>query len=100
MPTPPREPSSAACGTLRWIQPPQSDINALKTPMSSMVANPRCQVIIPAAMASIQPRVICTKAGPRTQTMMPMVDGVSIPSGTAVTVCRFSLLASWKAIPV
>ena len=95
-PTPAIEPSSPACGTTLWINPPRNDIASLKMPMRIMHAIPTCHATIPASAGGM--RVLAeTNAGPRTVKAMPIVLGASRPSGIAVTSLRPSRRASRKA---
>ena len=72
----------------------------LKTPMSTMVAMPRYQVAMPASYSLMPLALKLRKAGPSTASAMPMEDGVSRPSGMAVTFALPVFLARRKAIQV
>ncbi len=76
-PMPAIDPKSPAVGMLRWIQLPKKAVTTLTRPIMKRVAMPTCQVRIASRVA--------TNVGPRTAYAMPMVEGVSSPSGMAVT---------------
>ena len=63
-----------------------NDRISLNTPIMTIVAMPMYQVIIAASRSAIPSAFNLIKAGPNTMSAIPMVDGVSRPSGIAVTV--------------
>ena len=94
------DPSSPACGTTFCTQRPQNESTSLITPIMTMVAMPMYQVIIAASRGSIPCALSETNAGPSTTSAMPIVDGVSSPSGMAVTLVFPVFFASRNAIQV
>ena len=66
----------------------------------TMVAIPMYQVIIAASRSPIPCALRPTNAGPSTTRAIPMVEGVSSPSGMAVTVPFPVFFASRNAIQV
>src|ERR1700761_7618620 len=95
---PANEPSNPAIGMARRTALPAKDRNSLMTPMDAVAAMPRYQVCRPAVVGSNPAARNFAYAGPSTNSVMPMVDGVSMPKGIAVTslrpVRRASLTAS------
>ena len=66
------------------MRPPMKLMATLNTPISTIVAMPTCHAKIAASCSGI--RVFAAiNAGPSTASAIPMVDGVSVPSGIAVT---------------
>ena len=99
-PIPASDPSNPACGTIFCTHPPKNEKTTLMMPIITMVAIPRYQVIIAASCSDIPSAFMPTKAGPRTTSAMPIVEGVSSPSGMAVTSLLPVRFASRKAIQV
>ena len=82
------DPRSPARGMTRFTQAPANESTNLSSPMTIMEAIPRCHVAIAAARSSRPPCLNRANAGPSTRSARPMVVGVSIPSGMAVTSSR------------
>ena len=92
------EPSSPARGTDDRIQPQIGAQASFSKPLSTKHQMPMCQVRS-AASASLSPNTSrpAKKDGPSTKKIMPNSDGVSIPSGIAVTSSRPVFRASRNA---
>ena len=99
-PMPAREPKRPAWGTTRWTQLPAKESASFTSPTRTMVAIPMYHVIIAASWGAIPCAFRPTNAGPSTASAMPIVEGVSSPSGMAVTLGLLVFLASRNAIHV
>ncbi len=66
----------------------------------TIVAMPMYHVIIAASCGSVPCALSDTKAGPSTTSAIPIVEGVSSPSGIAVTLVFPVFLARRNAIQV
>ena len=97
---PASEPRSPACGTARWTHGPMNEQTTLNRPIMTIVAMPMYHVIIAASRSAMPSAFRPTNAGPRTMSAIPIVEGVSRPSGIAVTVRLPVCFASRNAIHV
>ena len=79
------DPNSAALGTSRRMNPQKGEQTILNNPLSTKHQIPMCQVRIAASNSDNPDSRPAKKDGPSTKRIMPNVEGVSKPSGIAVT---------------